>query len=123
MRQYIEVSDILGMTFVKVVTDMDEDTIKFVRDDGRVYTMQHEQDCCENVFIESIIGELADLELKPITFAEESSNDDDTNPEWGMWTFYKFATLKGWVDIRWYGESNGYYGVGVNFFYDDGKDE
>ena len=83
--------------------------------------MYHAQDCCESVTVDDIIGDLNDLLGEPIIVAEEVVSDE--NPE-GVeidyqdsftWTFYKFANRNGYVDIRWYGESNGYYSESVDF--------
>lgn len=113
--------DILG----KIITEIrsNYDTITFICNDGDIFRMYHEQDCCEGVYVEDIIGDLDDLLNSPILMAEEIIHSGE-NPE-GVptkeyqdsftWTFYKLATIKGYVTIRWYGESNGYYSERVTF--------
>ena len=97
------------------------DEVTFTTYEGKQYFMYHSQDCCENVQIEDIIGDVDDLLNSPILEAEEVTSTE--NPE-GVtkeyqdsftWTFYKLGTIKGHVTIRWYGESNGYYSESVNF--------
>ena len=115
-----KISDLLGKTLT-ACEKIGDDVIKFTCDDGKVYNMYHEQDCCECVSIEDINGDLQDLVGRPITLAEEttsSENPDGVTKEYQdcfTWTFYKLATIKGYVDIRWYGESNGYYSESVDF--------
>jgi hypothetical protein len=92
-----------------------EDKLIFTFDDGIVYEMYHSQDCSESVHIDDINGELDDLIGEPLTVAEEVSSRNTLASESGTWTFYKFATIKGYVTIRWYGSSNGYYSESVSF--------
>lgn len=115
------VEDLVGMTMTSV-TNFDDRELVFVADDGRKYIFYHEQDCCESVLIDDIVGDLSDLVGSPITMAEEVSEgmDEvaDKYTEYSMsftWTFYKFATARGYVTVRWYGSSNGYYSERVDF--------
>lgn len=130
-----ELKELIGKTLKSVTRT--EDEIVFVTESDEQYKLYHEQDCCEGVIIDDICGDLEDLVGSPILLAEEVSNDQfvkefedsfNIKSDWGMvnangnsapesctWTFYKFATLKGYVDIRWYGESNGYYSESVSF--------
>jgi len=112
----VQISELLGKTFYNVQREGNEQII-FTTNDGTQYKMYHSQDCCETVHIEDIEGDLEDLTESPILQAEESANTDDPRPEYAesfTWTFYKLATVKGYVTIRWLGESNGYYSEGVD---------
>ena len=120
------VEDLVGKTFFKVSRlDEGEDygqEIRFYENiDTEPIVMAHYQDWCERVYIEDICGELADLEGTPILQAEVVTNNDDPPAEGSdecyTWTFYKLATIKGSVTIRWFGSSNGYYSEAVDLFF------
>lgn len=107
-------SDLLGKTLVRI--DATDETIYFETKDD-VYEMYHEQDCCERVAVDDIEGDFEDILNSEITMADESSNQYDTSDcgDSVTWTFYRLATIKGYVNITWKGESNGYYSERVNF--------
>ena len=121
MENKVYFNELLG----KVISEIhaDNDSIDFRCEDGTYYRMFHYQDCCESVSIEDINGDLEDLIGSPILQAEEETSNE--NPEDYVkedyqesftWTFYKLATIKGYVTIRWYGSSNGYYSESVDLY-------
>jgi hypothetical protein len=113
----IEVSDMKDKCFSTIAIE-GNDTILFIAEDYIVF-MYHSQDCCESVEIDDVVGDWKDLIDSPLLIAEEVSSENmpAKDPEWDKsytWTFYKFATAKGYVDIKWYGVSNGYYSERVD---------
>lgn len=112
----MNIKEMIGQTYSRVKKG-EYDTLEFIRSDGVKHVFFHDQSCCEQVYIEDICGDLKDLEKSSILVAEEVSNntpckkgDED---DMFQWTFYKFATAKGHVTVRWYGTSNGYYSIDV----------
>ena len=95
------------------------DEITFITECGEVWKMYHDQSCCEQVSVEDVVGDVDDLVGSPILVCEESTNSTlpplNELDESYTWTFYKIDTINGWVDIRWYGESNGNYSEDVTF--------
>lgn len=87
--------------------------------DGREFTMEHYQDCCESVELEDVCGDIEDLIGTTILSAYKVSNDNlmplnDYDDSY-TWTFFHIRTIKGTVTFRWYGCSNGYYSEDVDF--------
>jgi hypothetical protein len=120
----------VGKTITKIEGEKFDNFLFFTFDDESKYKFYHDQECCENVFLDDICGELEHLVGTPLLLAEEVSNapgknlkgcrtSDKKNENCNncyiylndsyTWTFYKFATIKGYVDFKWYGGSNGYY--------------
>jgi len=128
-KKYRTVQEILdeefkGKTFKSVENKTYE--LVFTREDGAWFSFFHEQNCCEDVWIEDVDGDLNDLVGSPLLLAEESVNTPEANkdkPTRGYldnsttWTFYRFSTIKGWATIRWCGTSNGYYSESVQLEY------
>ena len=104
---------LLGKIVAKI-TQHDDTDIIFYTNSGK-YHMCHIQDCCEGVFVDDIIGDLDDLINSPVIMAEEASNSNEHSYGSETWTFYKLATTKGYVTIKWHGSSNGYYSEHVDF--------
>jgi len=118
------INELLGYTITKV-EQCGNDQLKFYRDDGKVVTMEHNQDCCESVEIVDISGDLN--MLTGLVVEAEVVTDDTYNPDLPnvyydldfQWTFYKIATVNEFVCIRWLGTSNGYYGIEVSINVDE----
>jgi len=123
-EKLVPFNTLIGLTLSVIHVNEHDNEIEIQTDCGRMFKLFHSQDCCENVYIESVVGHWTDLIGNPILLAEESSNegsekdypkDDNYYEGSSTWTFYKLATIKGYVDMRWYGESNGYYSESVDF--------
>ena len=116
---YDEISEMIGKVMASVEVKDDNTVMSFIDVNGNEYIFYHEQDCCESVDINDICGDLNDLVGNPILEAEEVAGVGfgllNRYEESFTWTFYKFATIKGNVTVRWYGSSNGDYSESVDF--------
>jgi len=115
-EELLKGSMLVGKTIVNIEgLTKESDEVVFTLDTGEKLNMYHEQDCCEYVRVVDICGDVDNLLGSPLTMYEEASRtaDEDECSECGTWTFYKLATIKGYVDLRWLGESNGYYSESV----------
>jgi len=113
---------LLGKTIVDIEKCPEGSFLRFKMSDKKVYEMSA-LDEYAGVTIEDICGDLNDLLNSPILLAEEVYSKD--NPQHNIevenskdvnhWTYYKLATIKGYVDIRWFGDN--YYYSNVASFY------
>jgi hypothetical protein len=111
-----KIEDMRGKVFTRVTGSVGGNTLVFENASER-FVFFHAQDCCESVDINDIVGDLEDLVGEPLVIAEEvrgATEPDVEHYESYTYTFYKFATRKGYVDVRWLGESNGYYSESVS---------
>lgn len=111
------IEDLNGQTIVEI--SYNNDGLDFIVFDGEQYRSYNlsgsdgpPNDC--HVWLESVVGDLQDLVGEPLLKSEIATNTGSVThrsgeEDHGTWTFYKFATRKGYVDVRFCGTSNGYY--------------
>lgn len=122
MKEIKNLDDLKGLVIDSIkINDKYDDEIVFNFQDGNKIKMYHNQDCCENVQIDDICGDINDLIDSEIIHFEERSGESDCNTEIDgrfyesfTYTFYDIQTMRGSVNIKWLGESNGYYSESVS---------
>jgi hypothetical protein len=112
----LNASELVGKIFVSHEVCQYKESIKFFDEYGNYYLFYHDVQCCEHVYIEDICGDLDDLMDSEILQSEMVSSemtDEDIEKQghkndFGEWYFYKLATIKGSVTLRWCGISTNY---------------
>lgn len=87
-----------GHIFSNIFRHNDE-SIVFLSEDGTIFQMTNHND--KELYLADVEGDLNDLVGTQILQAECYTNSGD-KPTW-FWTFYKLATIKGYVTLRWSG--------------------
>lgn len=96
------------------------DHISILFADGDAIKFYHSQKCCESVEVDDVYGcedDLINAILYDIELVQSNDRPKDKYDESYTWSFYKFRTSKGYIDVRWYGHSNGYYSETVDVEY------
>lgn len=105
---------------VKEITGLEKNSHEvFIRTNDGTYKLYHEQDCCEHVVINKVIGNVSDL-VGEVIFAEEDAGAKA--PDWykgsyydsHTWTKYVLKTASASLEFWFLGESNGYYSESVS---------
>ena len=118
-------SDLLGKTLSDISILENKSIMVFTTNNGETYRLFNDIGCsaCERpALIEDICGQLEDLIGNPLLLAEEVSICKTVSKSLKrgylseeLWTFYKLATNRGAVSIRWYNERSWSYASKVEF--------
>ena len=119
-----EYKSLIGRTLIEVEgMHKGSERVALTFEDGSILEMVHDQNCCENVEVEDVVGDIRNLMGVPIVrFDEVSSHAEADDEPYSYdsitWTFYSITTLRGTVVLRWLGRSNGYYSERVDLYLD-----
>ncbi len=110
--------ELKGQKITEVRTENSQDEILAIKTESGGCFICHFQECCEDVRLVRIIGDVSNLIGNTITLAEEDSPSD---PSWytegydtsRRWTSFYVEAGGARVEFWILGESNGYYGTEV----------
>ena len=117
-KQYASTSkfeQIQGMTITAVVYKEVSESL-LIHLNTHVLEMIHHQDCCETVYLADVVGSFEDLIGHPLLEVSESTVETSSEDMSSTASYYNFKTVKASVQLRWVGESNGYYSETVDCY-------
>ena len=114
-KSLINIAQLKGMTITAVVYSEASDSL-LIHLNTHVLEMIHYQDCCETVYLADVVGSFEDLIGYPLLDASETFVDTSSGDISSTASYYNFKTLKSSVQLRWVGESNGYYSETVGCY-------
>ena len=106
---------IQGMTITAVVYKESDESL-LIHLNTHVLEMIHHQDCCETAYLADVVGSFEDLIGYPLLEVSESVVCIPTECESATASYYNFKTAKASVQLRWIGESNGFYSETVDCY-------
>ena len=114
-RNSINFEQLTGMTITAVVYKETNESL-LIHLNTHVLEMIHHQDCCETVYLADVVGSFEDLIGYPLLEVSETIVNNELIGESSTASYYNFRTIKASVQLRWVGESNGYYSETVDCY-------
>lgn len=132
MWKYREIKELIGKKIIgykiktiEIMCDRGPDYTSFIEfqlENNEVIRLGKIHECCESFgvdFIHTSERDLKNFEFKTFLECSYESEFASSNDEF-CYTFYKGITTEGeYVDICFKGESNGYYSIKAQVFYND----
>lgn len=99
MNKPLDFNILLGKKIIHF--ENDAKSITLTLSDKSIYKLcQIDTDGSDTVYIDEITGDVDDLINLHILYTSEHSPDGHKNNGLNVYSFYKLATIKGWVDVR-----------------------
>ena len=114
-RNSINFEQLTGMSITAVVYKETNESL-LIHLNTHVLEMIHHQDCCETVYLADVVGSFEDLIGYPLLEVSETIVNTNSADMSSTASYYNFRTVKASVQLRWIGESNGYYSETVDCY-------